>query len=87
MSNDQISDITSLIKGFNIAIMINIVKPFAGTHDEDPEIWLTTFRLIADANKISDEKRPKKFICCLRDAALQWTAEVMDKKIASYLNH
>ncbi|KAI5152548.1 hypothetical protein ENBRE01_2912 [Enteropsectra breve] len=80
MSNDKTMDTSSLLKGFDMAIMINIVKPFAGTHDEDPKIWLQTFRLLADANKISEEKRPNIFICCLGDTALQWAAEVMDNQ-------
>ncbi|KAI5149382.1 hypothetical protein ENBRE01_0870 [Enteropsectra breve] len=62
---------------FDMATMVKIVKPFTGSPDEDAEIWIQTFTLLADANDIDEARRPQIMICCLRETALQWAAEVM----------
>ncbi|KAI4293168.1 hypothetical protein PAPHI01_2442 [Pancytospora philotis] len=61
----------------DMATMTKLVKPFRGLPDEDALVWLTTFIVIADANDVSIFRRPKIFICCLQDAALQWAAETI----------
>ncbi|KAI4291963.1 hypothetical protein PAPHI01_1237 [Pancytospora philotis] len=61
----------------DMATMTKLVKPFRGQPDEDALVWLTTFIVIADANDVSIARRPKIFICCLQDAALQWAAETI----------
>lgn len=54
-----------------MAIMTNIVKPFRGTCEEDIDLWLQAFKILADANEIPNEHKPKIFVCCLKDTALQ----------------